>query len=294
MLRKQIASAAAMVCAALVAASPGSAAPTPTGMLAVETDIPGATVEFAGREMSPDGASVELCVAAGTQQVRLSDGYAEIVRTVEVEGDGRTVLSLSRADLSSAELHGLGDGRFAQGLFAEAVPFFRDASRGAPLSEAYKNDLGLALQLSGAPEEARDVLADAVRINPGSAAAHYNLAGVLVAIGESEAAVWEYQQARRAKPEDPDIRNDLAATLYELGWFERAQAEYGALVAATPSHTNAWFGYAIVLEQRGETALARGAWERFVSLAGTPEDPSCLEIARQRLVALSAPTTDAS
>lgn len=263
-------------------AAPGLLA-APQGTLVVSSDIPGIGVAVGDQRVDLSGAPVTVGLEPGQYELCLADGYGEVRRTAMVRPGETTRVAISWSDLSPAELHALGSARFDRGAYEEAVPFFRISAAAAPASIAFRNDLGLALHLSGRPAEARQVLEDVVRSDPGSAAAHFNLAGVLVSLGEREAALWEYGQARKLAPDDPNIWNDLAATLLEMGWAQRAELEYAGLTRQHAEYANGWFGYAACLERNHKTSQATDAWRRFLALAGSDADSEFVRVAKEHL-----------
>jgi len=255
----------------------------PLGTLVVSSDIPGTGVAVADQRVDLSGAPATVGLEPGQYELCLADGYGEVRRTAMVRPGETTRVSISWSDLSPAELHALGSARFDRGAYEEAVPFFKVSAEAAPASVAFRNDLGLALHLSGRADEARRVLEGAVRSDPGSAAAHFNLAGVLVTLGEREAALWEYNQARKFAPDDPNIRNDLAATLLEMGWVRRAELEYAGLTRSHPQYANGWFGYAACLERSRKAARAKQAWQQFLALAGDDADSEFVRVAKDHV-----------
>lgn len=198
----------------------------------------------------------------------------------EVAGDAdrerASLLALSRAapfmayplDRLSHIYFDAGDGRAAAQALAVAVEL-------EPESDLYWTNLGWAYYLVGALADSEAASTRALMLDGTQEVAAYNLGLVRAATGRLEEALTSYQQALRA---DPVVNQEAIEDL------ENARSLF-------PGQSAVDYALGVLYEANGSRSDAREAYERFARLAAVEEEGAAkfLELARERLVALSAP-----
>ena len=126
----------------------------------------------------------------------------------------------------------LGDVRFAQGRYSEAITHLSEALRLNPYNADAHNSLGAALQRLGDREQAMVHFRTAIRLQPDHALAHYNM-GLFMDLDFDE-ALRELQAARRLLPDRPEIPFKLGVLLSDHGRYSEACANFAEALRLRP------------------------------------------------------------
>lgn len=138
----------------------------------------------------------------------------------------------------------------AQGPFAGATPSTQGSAPGGPVGDPSSVDLS-----SMSPREAADRLFNRVMTAQGTGDSAQ-------AQRFQPMAVMAYQ---RVGTLDADGRYHLAALYLVGGDFASARAQADSILAANPTHLFGLFSAAQAEKKRGDTAAARGFYQRFLS-----------------------------
>lgn len=211
--------------------------------------------------------------AAGSAALLGASLVAEVAG--DVDRQRAALLALSRAapfmayplDRLSHLYFDAGDGRAAAEALAVAVEL-------EPESDLYWTNLGWAYYLVGALEESEAASKRALMLDGTQEVAAYNLGLVQAVTSRLEEALVSYRQALRA---DPAVNQEAIEDL------ESARGLY-------PGQSAVDYSLAYLYEADGSRSAARKAYERYVRLAAGDEAAATyVDLARERLVALSAP-----
>ena len=126
----------------------------------------------------------------------------------------------------------LGQVRFAQGRYSEAITHSSEALRLNPYNADAHNNLGSALQRLGDREQAMVHFRTAIRLQPDHALAHYNM-GLFMDLDFDE-ALRELQTARRLLPDRPEIPFKLGVLLSNHGRYSEACANFAEALRLRP------------------------------------------------------------
>jgi tetratricopeptide (TPR) repeat protein len=126
----------------------------------------------------------------------------------------------------------LGDVRFAQGRYAEAIPSYEEALRLIPDQEPARQNLakahynvGNSLWRDGHPDEAVHEYREAIRWKPDDAGFQRALGMALIQQGHHDEAVTVIQRSLELDPENPYTHDALAVALFERGDYVGARRE---------------------------------------------------------------------
>jgi tetratricopeptide (TPR) repeat protein len=204
-----------------------------------------------------DGVSLwERALAVGGHSTVIENNLG-----VALEQDGRLDEAAAhfaeaiRLEPRNARAHSnLGNVRFAQKRFEDAIPAYDDALRLAPgLEPAQQN----------------------------AAKAHYNLANAAWRAGDLAAAVREYREAIRLAPNDAALEHALGVALLQLGRRDEALAAIHRSLALDPENAYTHDVLALALYQAGDLA---GAWREVQACrakGGTPTPSLVAELAKR-------------
>jgi len=133
----------------------------------------------------------------------------------------------------------LGNVRFAQGRYSDAIRHLSEALRLNPYDPDAHHDLACALRQLGEREQAMVHFRTAVRLKPDYALAHYNMGLLLTDLGDDDEAFHELQTARRLLPERPEILFKLGVLLSNRGLYSEACANFTEAVRLKPDFEEA-------------------------------------------------------
>ncbi len=114
--------------------------------------------------------------------------------------------------------------------------------------------------------EAQTRFEQALDIAPGLHSARYNLALVLLKRGKAQEALKHLDQLVTARPQAVDFAFARGNALFQTAEFEQAANQFHALLVLDASNKRAAFGYARSLQEAGDVAAARTAWEAYLKL----------------------------
>lgn len=194
----------------------------------------------------------------------------------------------------------LAKAREGQGAFDEALSLYREATELSPGLAAAWNGLGATHGMKGQVDLAETFVSKALELDPGYAQAHSNLAAIKASQGDFENAATGFRAAVSLDPELVEARENLARVLMSLGktkesetvWKEvldqnprgisamlnlgviaagdgRLQTAVGyfeGVLAIDRNHAKATYNAGAMYDQLGETAKAKGLFERFEQL----------------------------
>lgn len=130
-------------------------------------------------------------------------------------------------------------------------------------------ELGSAVEVSDL-ERARDAYRRAIELQPDHGPAHLNLGRLLHEEGQLQAAIAHYRLAATsngAVAADPVLAQfNLGVALADHGDLQAAKQAYLAAVALDPSHEDAHYNLAAVLEQLGDKVQALRYLRRYQEL----------------------------
>ncbi len=133
----------------------------------------------------------------------------------------------------------LGDVRFAQGRYHDAITYLSEALRLNPNDAVAHNDLACALRQLGDRQQAMVHFRTAIRLQPDHALAHYNMGLLLTDLGDSDQGLREVQTARRLLPDRPEILFKLGVLLSNRGLYSEACANFTEAVRLKPDFEGA-------------------------------------------------------
>lgn len=131
----------------------------------------------------------------------------------------------------------------------------------------YRYALATVLYLDGQLGEAAPVFRRVLEFDAGMYMAHVQLARIHEARGEQDSAITARQAAINANPDDPSLVLDLGATLAGAGRLDEAQQLLADAARAAPHDARSWYLLGLVARQRGDSAAAGQAFERFLAVA---------------------------
>jgi tetratricopeptide (TPR) repeat protein len=199
---------------------------------------------------------------------------------------------------------GLGEVRFAKGLYADAERHFAEALRIEPgLPEAHKGlaltllrrkdipaaaqhlkemleakptapahyDLANLLAKQGKTAEAVQHLREALRLDPNLAPAHTSLGMALEELGRADQAHGHYAEALRLAPGDTTARGKLALLLLRRGSYDQAVHHYRQLLQAQPDRVDALYNISFALVSLSQYGQAATYLARAVQQKPTPQ-----------------------
>jgi len=139
---------------------------------------------------------------------------------------------------------------------------------GSPMrSNDYRFILATMLYLSGQYDKAIPTFRRALEVDLGLYVAHVQLARMYETQGDLEAALTERRLALDVQQDDPDLLIDLARTLLKAGRFDETRQPLADAARLNPRDARAPYLQAVVAEALQDSASAREAYARFVSIA---------------------------
>jgi len=147
----------------------------------------------------------------------------------------------------------LGNVRFAQGRYSDAIRHLSEALRLSPNDADAHNDLACAFRQLGDREQAMVHFRTAIRLQPDYALAHYNMGLLLTDLGDFDEALREVQTARRLLPDRPEILFKLGVLLNNRGLYSEACANFTEAVRLKPDFEEA-LQYLRVCEEKARTS----------------------------------------
>ena len=133
----------------------------------------------------------------------------------------------------------LGNVRFAQGRYRDAITHLSEALRLNPNDADAHNNLARALRKVGDREQAMVHFRTAIRLKPDYALAHYNMSLLLTDLGDFDEALRELQTARRLLPDRAEILFKLGVLLNNRGLYSEACANFTEAVRLKPDFEEA-------------------------------------------------------
>jgi len=165
-----------------------------------------------------------------------SDRPRDALRVIKKDDKGLPFLMLA----ADAHLR-LGEVEAAQKLIDGAekrIDKVREENRGWFIARL--NYLkGYALELEGLWEDAIGFYRKALEMAPTMHAAHFRLAYLLDLHGDDEGALHHYEQAKRLRPLHVNTLINLGVIYEDMGWFRRAMECYRAVLEIDPLHPRA-------------------------------------------------------
>ena len=247
-------------------ALPSATAPNPAAMMREWTSF-----ESALAHQTSAGRAASLAVFE-----RLARSHAESAlfvttwaRALASAGRHREALSIYRTAASrwpgdSALAHDRAVSARELGLRDEAMNAERAALEIDPSNALAHNGLGLMLAEGGRQAEARASFEQAAAQDPTNAAYQVHLGNAARELADLRAAERAYGAALTIDPDSPDALNGLGVLLVQAGrardavpWLERALARDAGFVEAR-------LNLGIALQQSGDLAGARSAYEQVV------------------------------
>ena len=152
-----------------------------------------------------------------------------VAQGMNLVADGRAADALALTDAFLAKnratadvLHLRGYAQVMMERTQEALEDFRRAVKLDPDTPAYRNSLGIAVQMAGDHEEAKRQFRRACQLEAANPTYWFNLGNALRDLGASADAAEAYQGALRHLPEDPEILNNLGIVLRDDGRVDEA------------------------------------------------------------------------
>ncbi len=150
---------------------------------------------------------------------------------------------------------GLGEVRFAQQRYADAIGEYRAYLSGNGTSDGVWINLGVSLLRTGQIDDAISAFRRAAELNPQSGSAQRNLAGALLEKGDIDEAARHARQAVALRPSDPLSHDLLGMTLAALRMLDDAIVEFQQSLRLDPNDAEVQAH----LEQALRLRSARGA-----------------------------------
>ncbi len=170
-----------------------------------------------------DYKRAELYMSLAISHLKLDDferGNEYFERALEVR------LKLNDNIGMSIDYRRFGDFYIFKGEYAEAIRYYREATRADPDLAAAHNNLGLLLKDLERYDEAEEEYRDAIRADPGDAVAHYNLGILFDDLKRYDEAEKEYREAIRIDPDDAEAHGNLGILLSETERSKEAKKEF--------------------------------------------------------------------
>ena len=165
----------------------------------------------------------------------------------------------------------------------EALPYLEPVARERPWHHGAQFNLGQVYMRLGREEEARTYFAradsaqqvqqevneaqDAINHNPETLENWLLLAGLLRGSRQFDKAIVSYKVIVSFITWDLSLQNNLAILFMEDGQHEVAIDRFQAILRADSTLMSAWLNLGVAYANSGESAMARSAWERLLSIA---------------------------
>ncbi len=235
----------------------------------------------------------------------LADYYAGIGRTQEATETLRGVAQAKGVDATAARLR-LAAIRYAAGGKADAHAQVDDVLKDSPRHVEARIAKARMLLVDGKPDDAlihakeavnadrgmpsahytlglialerRDLTAaegafrEVVKLNPRAGAAQLQLSRLQLARGDAAGALSAAEEAARQRPDDADAAVLVSRSLRAQGDLARAEREISVRLAKNPQAASLHLELGNVSLQRGQTKVARGAYEEALRLQPTLHD----------------------
>lgn len=227
---------------------------------------------------------VDAAIASFRRAIAINPGFADahnnLGSALLERGDADGAMDAFRRAIAIQPGHyfahnNLGNALLARDRPPDASACYRRAIAIRPdYVEAHCN-LSAALKELGKPEEAAASLRTAIALRPDFAEAHNSLGAALQDLGRREAAIASVETALRIRPDFAAAHFNLHALLLEPGNVLPSIECLERAVVLRPDDTAFRFFLGMLLEYRGESALAAGHLEQVAR--GSDEDRARLD-----------------
>jgi Tfp pilus assembly protein PilF len=153
-----------------------------------------------------------------------------------------------------------------RGLFAESVPYFREALGLCPDHLGSLNNLGTALWRLGRLREAEGCYQQALAFESDDFAVLNNLGNVAWEQGRLEQAAERYRRAVELRPDSPDALRNLGVTLSDLGDLDMAVAIIDEALRLEPGSPDSYLGLGVTLARQAKWAEALDCYDQAVGI----------------------------
>ena len=186
-------------------------------------------------------------------------------------------------DAAVASVHdNLGAALVRQGALEDGIRHLQEAIKLDPRLADAQNNLGAAYGRQGRFDEAIEHLQAALELSPADADAHCNLGEALAAKERFGEAVDQYRQALKITPDDAALRSSLGIALGRLGHLEESVLQLQEALKLNPDNPQAHCSLGVILCQQGRLDEAIHQFEEALRLSPDyAEAESNLHIARQ-------------
>jgi tetratricopeptide (TPR) repeat protein len=152
-------------------------------------------------------------------------------------------------------------------------------------SNDYRYLIAVVWQHGDSVEQALALYKQVVATDAGYFMAYVKMADIYEADRAYPEAIAMRKHAVDANPDDPSLLMDLGVTQGKAGAFQAAVESLEQAIQGNPRDVRTYFWLAIALQQLGQNAEARGAYQHFVDVAPSRYERQ-IALARQRLADL--------
>lgn len=175
--------------------------------------------------------------------------------------------STSPASIETVEsLNALGDAKYEQGHYAEALAIYERALAINPNGATGWRNKGAALTSLERNGEALNALERATALNPNDPVAWYNKGMALNDMERYDEALAAYNVALDLDDHDTDFWSGMGDALFFLERYEEATEAYEEALDRDPTCASAWAGMSFAMELSGHKAEAKVAMRRAKGL----------------------------
>lgn len=186
--------------------------------------------------------------APGLQPYPLEEACGRMLHALGLAAPGEATLTPTpQSDESMDDLLAQGKAQFAQGRYAEALPFFERASERDPQSIDAWTNLGLIYDITGRHSDSLAAFERALTLDPNNPSLWSYKGLALDALERFAEALDAYEKSLALDPNDATTWMNKGNALGSQGRFEEALAAHDKALAINPNDAKAWSNRGLAL-----------------------------------------------